>query len=102
MEVQAEHVQDQCPSGCPAIRVQRYHDRRGKANLSYEVRDFPNFCELLNKWLSQRVPRDEAMPWATSIAINMGYAGRLHRDRNNVGPSFLIVFGFFKEVASII
>jgi len=31
----------------------------------------------------------------TSININKNYAGRLHRDGNNVGPSFIKAFGEF-------
>merc|ERR1712048_356494 len=52
--------------------------------------------KLVTLWLRARLPRDFDFTY-TSININKNYAGKLHRDGNNVGPSFIKAFGAFEN-----
>ena len=54
---------------------------------------YPNFCRLLNCWLEPNVRDMQLQPAHTTITINSAYAGKLHRDANNLGPSFVKAFG---------
>jgi hypothetical protein len=57
---------------------------------------YPEFTQLITRWLRERLPAELKQEFAyTSININKNYAGKLHRDGNNVGPSFIKAFGDF-------
>merc|ERR1719330_2303643 len=57
---------------------------------------YPEFTQLLCRWLRERCPAELQQEFAfTSININKNYAGKLHRDGNNSGPSFIKAFGDF-------
>lgn len=72
-------------------------DRTGKILAKEETRRYPHFGQLLCRWLRERIDRKQLGTEFvfTSININKNYAGKLHRDGNNVGPSFLKAFGKF-------
>lgn len=58
---------------------------------------YPEFTLLLTKWLKDNMPAEFEKEFAyTSININKNYAGRLHRDGNNAGPSLIKAFGDFR------
>merc|ERR1719375_204968 len=71
--------------------------RTGLILAKEETRRYPEFGRLLNRWLREHVDaKDLGAEFVyTSININKNYAGRLHRDGNNVGPSMLKAFGDF-------
>merc|ERR1711920_1005463 len=46
---------------------------------------------LLSAWARKRSPNG-ALPY-TTISLNKNYAGRMHRDGGNVGPSFGVSIG---------
>jgi hypothetical protein len=61
---------------------------------------YPEFTQLITRWLRERMPAELKQQFAyTSININKNYAGKLHRDGNNVGPSFIKAFGDFRNGA---
>jgi hypothetical protein len=61
---------------------------------------YPEFTQLITRWLKERMPADLKQEFTyTSININKNYAGKLHRDGNNVGPSFIKAFGDFRNGA---
>lgn len=71
-------------------------DRTGHLLAKEETRNHPEFARLLNRWLRERIPDDLGAKFVfTSININKNYAGRLHRDGNNVGPSMIRALGEF-------
>lgn len=71
-------------------------DRTGHVLLREESRLYPDFCRLLCRWLRDHVPAGTSADFRwTSININKNYAGRLHRDSNNMGPSMIKAFGDF-------
>jgi len=58
---------------------------------------YPEFTRVISKWLKSRLPAELQQSFAfTSVNINKNYAGRLHRDGNNAGPSVIKAFGDFK------
>ena len=59
------------------------------------TRNFAPVAQLLNLWLTSRLPYGILHePWTwSSITINWGYACKRHRDGNNVGPSIIRAFG---------
>lgn len=66
--------------------------------LTVGTKRYPEFTKLIMKWLKDRMPADLEREFTfTSVNINKNYAGRLHRDGNNVGPSFIKAFGDFKQ-----
>ena len=72
-------------------------DYTGGAVVNAECRGYPESERLLNRWLSDQMPEDlGAQLVLTSISINKNYAGALHRDGNNVGPSSIKAFGDFQ------
>jgi len=70
-------------------------DRTGHILSKEETRRYPVVNRLFNRWLRDNMPGDLANFVCTSININKNYAGRLHRDGNNVGPSLIKAFGDF-------
>jgi len=64
--------------------------------LTVGTKRYPEFTQLITRWLRERLPSELKQEFAyTSININKNYAGKLHRDGNNVGPSFIKAFGDF-------
>jgi len=64
--------------------------------LTVGTKRYPEFTQLITRWLKERLPSELKQEFAyTSININKNYAGKLHRDGNNVGPSFIKAFGDF-------
>jgi hypothetical protein len=51
------------------------------------------FVRLLCSWARKRSPNRE-LPF-TAISLNTNYAGRLHRDAGNIGPSVGLAIGSF-------
>ena len=73
------------------------NNRRGKAVLSNAGVGRAHFQRLLVLWARGRLPRglrDTPFPF-TSISVNKGYAAKLHRDSNNLGPSLALAVGNF-------
>jgi len=71
--------------------------RSGDVLLREESRLYPDFCKLLCQWLKDHLPADLGADFMwTSVNINKNYAGCLHRDSNNTGPSILKAFGDFQ------
>jgi len=61
---------------------------------------YPEFTQLITRWLKERMPAKLKQEFTyISININKNYAGKLHRDGNNVGPSFIKAFGDFSNGA---
>jgi len=64
--------------------------------MTLGTKRYPEFTQVITRWFRERMPKDLAEDFTyTSININKNYAGRLHRDGNNVGPSFIKAFGEF-------
>ena len=53
--------------------------------------EFPYVTLVLARWMKQQVPDFPC----TSISVNKDYAGRIHRDAFNAGPSVLMALGEF-------
>lgn len=54
-----------------------------------------NFVRLLCSWARRRSPNG-ALPF-TTISLNKNYAGRMHRDGGNIGPSIGLAIGNFTK-----
>jgi len=68
-----------------------------KTLVTLGTRRYPEFTQLITQWLRDRTPSDLKQEFTyTSININKNYAGRLHRDGNNAGPSMIKAFGAFE------
>jgi len=64
--------------------------------LTVGTKRYPEFTMLITNWLRSRMPEEIKQDFGyTSININKNYAGRLHRDGNNAGPSLIKAFGDF-------
>jgi len=71
-------------------------DRQGDIHLTKSTKAYPEVVHVLSKWLSDRLPATEAKDFKwTSINVNKDYAGKIHRDGNNFGPSMITAFGEF-------
>lgn len=62
-----------------------------KMIVSSPCRGHENFVRLLSSWARKRSP-NAALPF-TTISLNKNYAGRLHRDGGNIGPSIGVAAG---------
>jgi len=69
--------------------------RDGRIMTTPPTIDFPCSVKVLARYLKDNLPADVPFFPFTSININKNYAGRLHRDSNNVGPSCIKAFGDF-------
>lgn len=64
--------------------------------LTLGTKRYPEFTELITRWFHEQLPDDLKDKFVyTSVNINKNYAGKLHRDGNNCGPSFIKAFGKF-------
>jgi len=71
-------------------------DRQGDIHVTATTRRYPQVTELFTRWLTDRLGEDMSKFGFTSINVNCNYAGQLHRDQGNLGPSFIKAFGDFK------
>jgi len=70
-------------------------DRIGDIHLTGPTARYPAFTMLINRWLTDRLPKEVAGFRFTSLNLNCNYAARRHRDGNNFGPSMIKAFGDF-------
>merc|ERR1740121_3291549 len=71
-------------------------DRTGGINPTKYTLAYPNASKVLCDYLHDHLPSSIPKFTFTSINVNKNYAGRRHRDGNNVGPSAIKAFGNFK------
>lgn len=64
-----------------------------KQMISTGCKGHEYFVRLLSSWARKRSPKG-MLPF-TTISLNKNYAGRLHRDSGNIGPSVGIAIGAF-------
>lgn len=70
-------------------------DRIGDIHVTRNAAWYPEVVMVINRWLTDRMPADcKSFGW-TSLNINKDYAGAIHRDGNNFGPSMISAFGNF-------
>ena len=63
-------------------------DRCGQYYMTAPTKAYPRVVRLVNAWMRDCwTERSSHAFCCTSISVNSGYAARLHRDRNNHGPS---------------
>jgi len=70
----------------------------GAVLITGPTSNYPEFAKVLCRRLTDHMPKEfkkHSFGW-TSINVNANYAGALHRDANNEGPSFIKAFGDFK------
>ena len=70
-------------------------DRRGATVAAMHTLAFPHFSKILNRYLRERIPASMSEFRFTTVTVNKDYAGKLHRDSNNAGPSVIKAFGKF-------
>ena len=74
-----------------------YGEQRGKHPLiiSQATVGHEQFVQLLSRWAASKTPNSglqHAFKY-TSISVNIGYAAKIHRDSNNLGPSLALAGG---------
>ena len=62
-------------------------------SISNPCKSHEYFVRLISSWARKRSPNGE-LPF-TTISLNKNYAGRLHRDAGNIGPSVGLAIGSF-------
>lgn len=72
-------------------------DRLGSIHITKATTKYPEFVELICKWLTDRLPSECKDFKFTSLNLNKNYAARQHRDGNNFGPSMIAAFGDFSK-----
>jgi len=70
-------------------------DRIGDIHITPPAKAYPEFPQLLTKWLTDRLPAEAKHFKFTSLNVNKDYAAKIHRDGNNLGPSMISAFGEF-------
>lgn len=70
-------------------------DRLGSIHPTKATTKYPEFTELIVKWLMDRLPEECNDFKFTSLNLNKNYGARMHRDGNNFGPSMIAAFGKF-------
>jgi len=70
-------------------------DRIGDIHLTNSTKNYPEFVQVLTKWLTDRLPPEAKDFKFTSLNVNRDYAAKTHRDGNNFGPSMISAFGSF-------
>lgn len=69
---------------------------RGCVSVAQATTEYLAFTQVLTGWLGNHMPASVAKSFCyTSINVNANYAGALHRDANNEGPSLIKAFGKF-------
>jgi len=73
-------------------------DRCGDIHLTKSTYAYPEVVEVMARWLKDRLHSQgmeaKDFKW-TSFNVNKNYAGAIHRDGNNFGPSMISAFGDF-------
>jgi len=73
-------------------------DRCGDIHLTKSTHAYPEVVEVMARWLTDRLQvrgmEAKDFKW-TSFNVNKNYAGAIHRDGNNFGPSMISAFGDF-------
>ena len=69
-------------------RTQDIHPTQGSVK-------YPEVVQVMNKWLTDRLPAEAKNFTWSSINVNKNYAASVHRDGNNFGPSMISAFGDF-------
>ena len=71
-------------------------NRAGKVLLTKITLKHSAVFALLARWIEDNTPEEfgQLFPF-TSVNVNFGYAARMHRDGNNVGPSMTKSLGSF-------
>lgn len=70
-------------------------DRCGNIHTTKSSKAYPEVIEVINRWLSDRLPAEVKQFGWTSLNVNKDYAAKIHRDGNNFGPSMIAAFGDF-------
>jgi len=71
-------------------------DRKGNIMPTKYTMAYPNVTKLVCDFLTENLPQKEIPEFSfTGININKNYAGKRHRDGNNVGPSIIKAVGKF-------
>ena len=53
----------------------------------------PNMTKLLLEYFRQAKPSEEKEFYNTAMQLNRNYSARLHVDKNDHGPSYIIALG---------
>lgn len=72
-------------------------DRCGDIHLTKATIRYPAVVEILNRWLTDRLPKEVQSFKFTTLNLNKNYAGKRHRDGNNFGPSMIKGFGDYEK-----
>eukprot|EP00928_Gymnodinium_smaydae_P098911 TRINITY_DN9308_c2_g1_i1.p1 TRINITY_DN9308_c2_g1~~TRINITY_DN9308_c2_g1_i1.p1 ORF type:complete len:512 (+),score=107.10 TRINITY_DN9308_c2_g1_i1:65-1600(+) len=72
-------------------------DRMGDIHLTKSTIRYPAVCQVLNQWLTHRLPKEAEGFKFTTLNLNKNYAAKRHRDGNNFGPSIIKGFGDYKQ-----
>jgi hypothetical protein len=70
-------------------------DRKGNIMPTKYTLAYPNVTKLVCDFLTENLPKDIPEFTFTGINVNRNYAGKRHRDGNNLGPSIIHAFGNF-------
>jgi len=71
--------------------IERYSDHN--MAISAACGSYVHFMRLISSWARRRSPNGD-LPF-TTISLNKNYAGKLHRDAGNFGPSIGLAIGPF-------
>ena len=66
---------------------------RSKEGLSRMTKKYPNQWESIKEWAYENVPHD--VEW-NCIQVNKNLVCPVHKDKNNVGKSFIVSFGDYE------
>ena len=66
---------------------------RSKEGLSRMTKKYPNQWESIKEWAYENVPHD--VEW-NCIQVNKNLVCPVHKDKNNVGNSFIVSFGDYE------
>lgn len=72
-------------------------DRCGDIHLTKATIRYPAVVAILNRWLTERLPKEAQSFKFTTLNLNKNYAAKRHRDGNNFGPSMIKGFGEYKQ-----
>lgn len=68
---------------------------RRELSLAVSSRRMPRLTALICTLARREIP-EEGFPW-TSVQANKDYAARFHRDKNNLGPSWIMALGDYSD-----
>lgn len=71
-------------------------DRKGNIQPTKYTLAYPNVTKLVCDFMTENLPKDIPEFSFTGINVNKNYAGKRHRDGNNLGPSIIKAIGEFK------